>query len=1227
MHITAVRLQVMHNLARRRNAAVRSALARWRPLPGLISALDVVLEDYPDIAARLLLVLADLFPSTAHQLAGPLHKLLAKQACSGSQQAAPQQQGARAVTAAVQQPAAGSSQPPQGGKADREEGQQQQHAHGEQLPPLPPAKGRRPKAAAASGGVPPAPRADGAGAAAGSKLPSGKLGSRGSREAGQGAGAGRPDQPLQGEVPAAVAPAADQPTSTSSFDPQLGLAPEVDVSLEDLLVRVGGYYMRLPYSAVLMPRALPPVAPPPDAAGDPAAQQREAERAAMARRVEEHRRKRKEGMQLDCCVAALLAAGPMPVSIFDLLSYSYGKAVSVLKGPLPTVPLAAPAAPGCLWRPFDLLPYALSLLQSVGGGADNGDTSGSGLAGAGHGSGGAAAAAAAAAPQMLAGLMQNSSKGASSVLPPRAVALCFDRFWGLDDDWAPGSHSRSNSAGQLLLGPCAAALELPGPGPALPGAPYGDRPVNEGLVRQLSAVVQVVLQRATQAADALPAAVGATATAATLVAGNPAAVTAVLSQARQVVVLSSAVLKWVGGALAAITRAQVATCIAEEAGLIEGLANSVGRHTGCTAAAAAQSVLVVGLANVWACAHASAASRQQQLQQQRRRRSRQQGEPPQNAQPLAAETCQQQGEAANLSGSSSDARRKEKEGTGAAPAPTGTMQAPGDSASEGKGPAKGAGGDAAKAAAGGLRRSARLKRQRDGQQPTHEAGTALGSERKGSGCIGEEVSAPAPAKPASAHVGSAPAGGVAGGQDPAIAFAAAAAAAAAEALLGSGAGTSPGAAAAHACTSPSASASMVSPGRARRDQLLAVLVDLLASRLAEARTLHEAIEQQQQQQGHDPAGDETQRNGVTPNSTDAAVSALLVTAGTFALGEGPWHAGTVPAVMAAAAGLGGGGGSNGSSSGGSGEAGSSALEARARQSLEMQALLVQAVALLLPGLDAGTARRLVDAGAAHSAVRLMRAAAQAAPERNGPGAEDEAQKAPGLHAPEGGWSNGSATYGVSAVQALGVMLDLLRVCGGGSFCAGAVQQPDALAALGGAVLLRPSCRLQQTAQQQQPVVLQQLQVLGSFLHADSLGGEGGRGREGRLGQSSDASAPSPQSLGTSRQHSTATCCSLAYNLLVAPPALTWVRDNDVRQTLLFAVLCFGSILTGCCTAILHHCVPTAEVLNLMVSGQRPCAAHDTALELLPALVSRRQHAGALPLCTPPTLKAGPVAKV
>lgn len=1098
-------LQVMHNLARRRNTAVRSALARWRPLPGLISALDVVLEDYPDIAARLLLVLADLFPSTAHQLAGPLHKLLAKQAGSTSQHAAPQQQGARAVMAGVQQPAAGPGQPAQGGKADREEGQQQQ-AHGEQLPPLPPAKGRRPKVAAASGGVPTGPRGDGA--AAGSKLPSGKLGSRASREAGQGAGAGRPDQPLQGEVPAAVAPAGDQPTSTSSFDPQLGLAPEVDVSLEDLLVRVAGYYMRLPHSAVLMPRALPPIAPPPDATGDPAAQQREAERAAMARRVEEHRRKRKEGMQLDCCVAALLAAGPMPVGIFDLLSYSYGKAVSVLKGPLPTVPLAAPAAPGCLWRPFDLLPYALSLLQSVGGGADNGDTSGSGLAGAGHGSGGAAAAA---APQTLAGLMQNSSKGASSVLPPRAVALCFDRFWGLDGDWAPGSHSRSGSAGQLLLGPCAAALELPGPGPALPGAPYGDRPVNEGLVRQLSAVVQVVLQRAAQAADALPAAVGATATAATLVAGNPAAVTAVLSQARQVVVLSSAVLKWVGGALAAITRAQVATCIAEEAGLIEGLANSVSRHTGCTAAAAAQSVLVVGLANVWACAHASAASRQQRLQQ-RRRRSRQQGEPPQNAQPLAAEACQPQ---------------READGTGAAPSFPGARKAPGESG--GEVPTKGAGGDAAKAEAGGLRRSARLKRQRDGQQPTHQAGSASGPERKGSGCMEKEMLAPAPAKPASASfaraaVVAASAGGAAGVEDPAIASAAAAAAAAAEALLGSGAGTSPAAAAAHAGASPSASASIVSPGRARRDQLLAVLVDLLASRLAEARTLHEAIEQQQQQQSSDSPGSEKLQNGVGPSSTDAAVSALLVAAGSFALGEGPWHAGTVPAVMAAAAGLGGGGGSNANSSCSSGEAGSSALEARARQSLEMQALLVQAVALLLPGLDGSTARRLVDAGAAHCAMQLMRAAAHAAPVSKGPGPkEEEAPKGPGLHAPEGGWSNDSATYGVSAVQALGVMLDLLRVCGGGSYCASAVQQPDALAALGGAVLLRPSCRLEQVAQQQQPAVLQQLQVLGSFLHASSLDREGGRGgaglESGRLGQSAEASPPSPQSLGKSCQHS------------------------------------------------------------------------------------------------------------
>ncbi|GIL53048.1 hypothetical protein Vafri_8729, partial [Volvox africanus] len=61
--------QVIHNLARRRNAAVRTALARWRPLPGLISALDVVLEDSPDIAARLLLVLSDLFPITCHQIA------------------------------------------------------------------------------------------------------------------------------------------------------------------------------------------------------------------------------------------------------------------------------------------------------------------------------------------------------------------------------------------------------------------------------------------------------------------------------------------------------------------------------------------------------------------------------------------------------------------------------------------------------------------------------------------------------------------------------------------------------------------------------------------------------------------------------------------------------------------------------------------------------------------------------------------------------------------------------------------------------------------------------------------------------------------------------------------------------------------------------------------------------------------------------------------------------
>ncbi len=58
----------MHNLARRRNAAVRAALARWRPLPGLVSGLDVVLEDSPDIAARLLLCLADLLPVASHQV-------------------------------------------------------------------------------------------------------------------------------------------------------------------------------------------------------------------------------------------------------------------------------------------------------------------------------------------------------------------------------------------------------------------------------------------------------------------------------------------------------------------------------------------------------------------------------------------------------------------------------------------------------------------------------------------------------------------------------------------------------------------------------------------------------------------------------------------------------------------------------------------------------------------------------------------------------------------------------------------------------------------------------------------------------------------------------------------------------------------------------------------------------------------------------------------------------
>ncbi|GIL83386.1 hypothetical protein Vretifemale_12215, partial [Volvox reticuliferus] len=358
--------QVIHNLARRRNAAVRTALARWRPLPGLISALDVVLEDSPDIAARLLLVLSDIFPLTCHQIAGALHKLISKQQ-------APDQATA---------PGGGNCQPPVAAAPPPPPLEQQQEAVAAEgvkggavrarsgalaAAEAVATKGRRAKAGLS--GVEPAATA----AAASRALTAAAGGNGAAGRPRRGVAAARNPPPEQAAVAAVApvappAPAAAAAAGDSATTAHLGLAPDVDVPLEALLMRVTGYYMRLSYNAVLSPAPLPQPAGIKPPYGE--AERRECEKALLAQKVEEHRRRRKEAAQLDCCVAALLAAAPMPSCLFDALSYSHTRAFAVLAGPPSSTSLTG-TTNGGLWRAQDLLPYTLNLIQSLGGGSDS----------------------------------------------------------------------------------------------------------------------------------------------------------------------------------------------------------------------------------------------------------------------------------------------------------------------------------------------------------------------------------------------------------------------------------------------------------------------------------------------------------------------------------------------------------------------------------------------------------------------------------------------------------------------------------------------------------------------------------------------------------------------------------------------------------------------------------------------------------------------------------------
>ncbi|KAG2484672.1 hypothetical protein HYH03_016559 [Edaphochlamys debaryana] len=859
--------QVVHNLARRRCAAVRAALARWRPLPGLISSLDVVLEDNPDIAARLLLALGDLLPTTSHQIAGVLHKLIAKHA-------------------AAQQPA---PQPPtQMGAAKSGDGPFE----------------------AASGALQPVKQCHGKG-------PS--------------------EAPLVAEA-VKVTVGEGPPAAMVPEPAHLGLAPDVDVPLEQLLLRVCGYYMRLCFNAVFAPAALPqlPAFRPPASEAD----KREYEKAYARFKLEDYRRRRKESGQLDCCVAALLAAAPMPSALFESMSYSYQRALAVLAGPPPGSALTATTSGG-LWRAQDLLPYALAVLQSLGGGSDTGDgCGGSGVLPVADAGGGAGLLA-----DFLAGTSlgtaaggSNSSDGAAAMgglcssMTSAAVAA-FDWTWGLE-------HPRQAVLGGL--GPAGAAAVLDGcQGPSLPGAPYGNRPVSDAVLERYGAVIQSVLERAVQAADGLPAAAAATATALASAASgsNGSAVTLLRQAAAEAPPL--AVLRAVGSTLESVTRAQVAERIASRKDYLVRLAASLSSHTGSTAASAAQARAALGLANIWSCLHAVSATARRRWQVQRQQQ--------------VAETVVQP---VAVMGGASEAAELAPES--AAPPPVPVVRRGRQAATTYQAP---------------VRRSSRIKRRRDGGSMQEEEATlrpavpgAEGPSSPEPSCEGEPVSRVMQRQPEQADEQL---------QDP-------------EGVRG-------------------------------QAELLSAIVTLLASRFAEARVVAEGTSGQE-------------REGEASTAASAAAPAAVAPV--------PWQAD------------------------------------RGRQAGEVQALLLQATALLLPGLDAAAARRLVDSGAALCAARVVRAAltvpagaaaaltapapAPAAPANAGPlgfgAAAGHPPTPPQLPTDleSVAAAFGEPQNGLSGAQALGLLVELLRVAsagGGGGFAAAGLHNPEVVAALGGALLL------------------------------------------------------------------------------------------------------------------------------------------------------------------------------
>ncbi|GLI59848.1 hypothetical protein VaNZ11_001836 [Volvox africanus] len=1044
--------QVIHNLARRRNAAVRTALARWRPLPGLISALDVVLEDSPDIAARLLLVLSDLFPITCHQIAGALHKLISKQQPADQAAAAAPPGGGNGQTPVAAAPPPTTPLEQQQQEAVAAEGvkggtgRARAGAGALAAAEAVATKGRRAKTGA-SGAEP-------AATAAAASRAGGGGGAHTALAGGNGA-AGRPRRgvamarnplPEPAVAPAAVAPVAPPAQAAaageSATTAHLGLAPDVDVPLEALLMRVTGYYMRLSYNAVLSPAPLPQPAGIKPPYGE--AERRECEKALLAQKVEEHRRRRKEAAQLDCCVAALLAAAPMPSCLFDALSYSHTRAFSVLVGPPPSMGLTG-TTNGGLWRAQDLLPYTLNLIQSLGGGSDSGDGGNAAAAvhGLGMASASAAATGAAATTTALPGNALAGSLKYSGSIPIVAAAL--DRFWDLE-------HPRHVVSGSSAGG---AAAECPGP--AFPSAPYGDKPVSTALLEHCDPILRVVLERAIQAADSLPViATPAAVSAETAVAAPAPPPAAAELLAARVEAVPLAVLRSVGMTFLFITRSQVALRLMCFMDCLTRLMTALARHTDGAAAGVAQARMALGLANLWLCAGGGAACSGYRRQQR-------------------------------------DDCKTANGGGGAAPAvPVAALK---DTVVEPVA-AVGAGKCAAeeKQAEPQLRRSARIKRRRDGAA----AAAAAAAGRK------EALTPPSQSG---------------GDSDSAVAASVAGAAAGFDAAR-----------------------------EPKYSELLESMVSMLTVRFADARHLQDSLDfqlRQQQEQHRRPDGG-ADGGSAAPGTSSALAGPLTAAAAAAASGAaGAWLAAVSAAASAATA---------------------VTPAERYKLVLETQAVLLQAVALLLPAMDAAQASRLVEAGAVHAAARLCRAAATAVsvplPAEAPSSTSDTpanttsttatttvnitvaAVAAKGSGDVDGQWSE-EPLHGVTAVQALGLGLELLCVSGAGVYGCGAFSQVDALAAFGGVLLLRS------------PVT--------AAAAAAAAAGELTRSHHQPLKLPPAAAAP---------------WTSPTLQLDVGPNG---VRKSDIESE--------GPI------------AKSWELLRLMSGGEAPCAGHSVVLQLLGPLVS------------------------